>query len=84
MKKPSIKIVGYCYHSADLNLAREFKRTIVRAFTLHPTLTMVAIAGKLGISERSLYTACTKWHIVRKPKKTRISKPKFEDSKYFR
>jgi len=53
----SITFSAYVMHSAELNIARNFRLTIVKAFTKHPQETYEQIAIRLGISDRSLYSA---------------------------
>ena len=46
------------------NLAREFKRVIIKAMEMYPRETMISIAGRVGTSPRTLYRVIKEWNIV--------------------
>ena len=63
--RKGLQVIGYRMNSDELNLASMFKRTIEKAFESSPGAGMEEVAGKLGITTRSLYRITDIWDIER-------------------
>lgn len=59
-----ICLLGYSRVDTEFNLAKDFKETIERAIRLFPKDTVPTIAARLGISDKTLYTAFREFDIL--------------------
>lgn len=63
MGAEKFKVSGYAPGKGELNLSREFKRIVQRAYDLYPKMGQEFIGERLGISPKTLGKVVKEWGI---------------------